>query len=163
TRLFGDRPPAPETAIHGQPYRKKQQQRGSETAAEALPKHRERDEGKQRARDEERVENDEPHRPEVREGPMAYSCFVALAALMPPANSPAGPLPQKWRNMMRGCSWVMCEWMATTLIFADRSALSTGCSSASSIAKSPSATADDGLPANAAQVFTPISAPRSMP
>src|SRR5438128_1081989 len=61
--------------------------------------------------------------------------------------------------MMRGCSWIMWLWIATTWIFAPMSARSTPCTSDSSIAKSPSTTALSGVPANAAQVFTPIAAP----
>src|SRR5260370_288864 len=43
------------------------------------------------------------------------------------------------------------------LILATRRPLSAGCNSSSVIAKSPSTTALSSLPANAAQVFTPIS------
>ena len=60
---------------------------------------------------------------------------------------------------MRGDSSVMWLWMATTSMPPPRSAFSTGCSSDSSIAKSPSTIAFSSLPANAAQVFTPIALP----
>ena len=64
---------------------------------------------------------------------------------------------------MRGCSPDMCEWMATMLIPPWRSALSTSCSSGSSMAKSPSMTALSSVPASAAQVFTPMVLPMVMP
>src|SRR5450759_3416393 len=52
--------------------------------------------------------------------------------------------------------------MATMLMPSLRSVLSTDCNSPSSTAKSPSTTALSSLPANAAQVFTPISLPTSV-
>jgi hypothetical protein len=53
----------------------------------------------------------------------------------------------------------MCWWIATMLMPACRSALSTFWSSPSSMAKSPPTTARSSLPANAAHVFTPIALP----
>src|SRR5256885_4294004 len=57
----------------------------------------------------------------------------------------------------------MCWWIATMLMPAFRSALSTPCSSLSSIAKSPSTIAWSSLPANAAQVLTPMAFPMVWP
>ena len=53
--------------------------------------------------------------------------------------------------------------MATILMPSRRKVLSTGCNSFSSTAKSPSTTALSSVPANAAQVFTPISFVISQP
>lgn len=44
--------------------------------------------------------------------------WVSRADLRPRASSSAGPLAQKCRNMMRGCSCVMWLWIATMLMFA---------------------------------------------
>src|SRR6266498_4020397 len=59
--------------------------------------------------------------------------------------------------MMRGSSCVMCWWIATMLILFLSRDFKTGCNSSSVTANSPSTTALLSVPANAAQVFTPMS------
>src|SRR5579885_2489178 len=88
---------------------------------------------------------------------------TSSAARMVRARSTAGPRPQKWRKTIRGSSPVMCPWMATTWMPPWQSARSTPCSSASRRAKAPSTTAAGTLPANTAQLATPMAAPISAP
>src|SRR5689334_10505238 len=57
----------------------------------------------------------------------------------------------------------MWWWIETTLMPADRSDFSTGSSSDSATAKSPSTTALSSVPANADHVLTPIDFPMGQP
>src|SRR5262245_28896368 len=52
----------------------------------------------------------------------AAAFWGLIASSIPRASASAGPFPQTWRQRMRGCSPIMCEWIATVLMPAARSA-----------------------------------------